>query len=92
MDSVGAAASTGCPHALVLHPKMETSDVEMLRVIQQAHDVSGGTIIVVHPPSGPVSEEFSHLDRRWAVLLEKASAVHNDVRVVLRIPPPAGMR
>jgi hypothetical protein len=92
LESVGAAASTGCQHALVLLPREETSDVQLLRAIERGRAASGGTIIVIHPAPSPTSDAFTHLDRRWAVLLEKASAVHNDVRISLRIPPPAGMR
>ncbi|HKG91277.1 MAG TPA: hypothetical protein VKA84_05275 [Gemmatimonadaceae bacterium] len=92
MDSLGAAAGTGCHHALVLLPHEETSDVQILRAIERGRAASGGTIIVIHPAPTATSDAFAHLDRRWAVLLEKASAVHNDVRVTLRIPPPAGMR
>lgn len=92
MDSLATAAGTGCQHALVLLPNEETTDVQLLRAIERARSASDGTIIVIHPAPAAVSDAFAHLDRRWAVLLEKASAVHNDVRVTLRIPPPAGMR
>jgi hypothetical protein len=92
MDSVVAAAQSGCDHALVLLPNEETTDAQLLRVIERTHGASGGTIIVIHPAVSPSADTFFQLDRRWSVLLEKASAVHNDVRVTLRIPPPAGMR
>ena len=32
------------------------------------------------------------LDRRWANLLEQTVAMHADVRLTLRIPPPTGLR
>ena len=50
---------------------------------------SGGTIIVVHPPS---ASDGTQLDRRWSTLLEQAARVHGDVRLTLRVPPPVGMR
>jgi hypothetical protein len=46
------------------------------------------TIIVVHPgPTTPVDR-----DRRWMTLFERAAALHGDVRLALRLPPPTGMR
>ena len=88
LETIAAAASANHDHALVLAPREETSDRQLLRIVEQASAVSSGTMIVIHPcPSaeGP-------LDRRWSALLEQAAGLHGDVRLVLRIPPPVGMR
>jgi hypothetical protein len=45
-------------------------------------------MVVVHPAAGvPVDR-----DRRWTSLFERAAALHGDVRLILRLPPPTGMR
>ena len=31
-------------------------------------------------------------DRRWTTLFERIAALHGEVRLVLRLPPPTGMR
>ncbi len=60
----------------------------MLRVVERAHAASEASIVVVHPgPAIPVDR-----DRRWTTLFERASAIHGDVRLVLKLPPPTGMR
>jgi hypothetical protein len=75
-------------HALVLCSSDQTSDAQLLRIVEQARAVSGATQIVIHPPPGvPVDR-----DRRWMTLLERAAALHNDVRFALKLPPPTGMR
>jgi hypothetical protein len=88
VESVAVAAGTGHMHGLVLAPRADTADSQILRVIEQAHAASAGTMIVVHPSGSP----SGLLDRRWSDLLDQALGVHSDVRVALRIPPPAGMR
>ena len=89
LETIGIAAQEKREHALVLAPREETSDRQLLRIVEQAGATSRGTMIVIHPsPAG----ESALLDRRWATLLEQAAAVHGDVRLMLRIPPPAGMR
>jgi len=40
----------------------------------------------------PVSEETLAIDRRWLTWIERASAVHGDVRLLPRLPEPIGMR
>lgn len=88
LDSVRAAAAAGIEHAMVLAPGDQTSDGQMLRIVEQTHSASAKTVIVVHPPLGsPVDR-----DRRWVTLIEKSAAMHNDVRVALRLPPPTGTR
>lgn len=92
IETIAMAASLELQRALVLAPQQETSDAQLLRLIEQAHAASDGTMIVVHP--GPVAGSLGgeSMDRRWSVLLEQASALHGDVRVARRIPPPAGIR
>ena len=87
--TVAAAAKAGREHALVVVPAEDTSDAQILRIVEQAHAASDGTMIVVHPFPGP---DLRTLDRRWAALLEGAMALHGDVRLALRLPPPVGMR
>ena len=89
MRTVAAAAKAGREHALVVCPAEDTSDAQILRIVEQAHAASDGTMIVVHPFPGP---DLRTLDRRWAALLEGAMALHGDVRLALRLPPPVGMR
>ena len=89
METLEAAESMGCDHALVLASESDVGDARLLRIVEQAHQASGGTIIVVHPSPG---SDPTMLDRRWAVLLEQASSLHDDVRVLPRVPPPAGIR
>jgi organic radical activating enzyme len=89
IETISEASRTKCAHALVLCPREDTSDGQMLRVIEQAHGVSANTQIVIHPP---VSAEQHMLDRRWAALLDQAMTTHTDTRLALRLPPPAGLR
>ena len=89
LETIDVAAREKHDHALVLLPREETSDRQLLRIVEQAGARSRGTMIVIHPcPAG----DSGLLDRRWATLLEQAATVHGDVRLVLRIPPPVGMR
>ena len=89
LETIAAAAQGKHDHALVLSPREETSDRQLLRIVEQAGATSRGTIIVIHPCP---ADEGSSLDRRWSALLEQAASLHGDVRLVLRIPPPVGMR
>jgi hypothetical protein len=90
IDTIAAAAGAGCAHALVLAPREDTSDGQLLRLIEQVHGASDATQVVVHP-STPTGETFM-LDRRWAALMEQAMNTHADVRLALRLPAPAGLR
>lgn len=88
LASLRAAAGAGLDHALVLAPGDQTSDGQMLRIVEQAHGASAKSVIVIHPPHGtPVDR-----DRRWVTLIERAAAVHPDTRLALRLPPPTGTR
>jgi signal recognition particle GTPase len=89
MKTLSTAAAAGTHHALVLTPREETSDSQMLRLIERVHAASSETIVVIHPMAGA---ERASLDRRWSTLLELVGPVHSDVRVMLRVPPPAGMK
>ena len=89
LETLEAAASMKCDHALVLLPASDLGDSKLLRIVEQAHEVSDGTMIVIHPAPG---SDSTVLDRRWAGILEQASALHRDVRLLPRVPPPAGLR
>lgn len=88
METLQAAAKAGCDHALVLAPRADAGDAPLLRVVEQAHAASPGTVLVVHPSGG----DGGLADRRWSVLVEQASAVHGDVRLLLRLPPGLAAR
>ena len=88
LGTLRAAADAGIEHALVLAPGDQTSDGQMLRIVEQTHGASEKAVIVVHPPHGtPVDR-----DRRWVTLIERAAGVHADTRLALRLPPPTGTR
>lgn len=89
LATLRAAAAAGIDHALVLMAREETSDAQLIRVVEQAHGASNGTMIVVHP--GPAGERPT-LDRRWAMIIEQAIGIHGDTRLALRIPGPAALR
>ena len=88
MQTLHAAADADLQHALTLCPGEQASDAQLLRVVEQAHGAAERTAIVIHPPSMlPVDR-----DRRWIMLMERATGLHNDVRLTLRLPAPTGMR
>jgi organic radical activating enzyme len=89
LETLREAAAAECEHALVLVARDDTSDSQLVRIVEQAHGASAGTMIVVHP--GPTGERPT-LDRRWATLIEQASTIHGDTRLALRIPGPAALR
>ena len=90
LETIGIAAKAGCAHALALCAREDTPDSMILRLIEETRTVSAATQVVIHPfltgDANPV------LDRRWATLLEQAMAMHADVRLTLRLPPPTGLR
>ncbi len=90
IETLAAAAGATCANAMVLCPRDDTSDGQMLRIVEQAHRASPSTQIVIHPPT-PTGEQ-PMLDRRWAALLDQAISTHADTRLALRLPPPAGLR
>jgi hypothetical protein len=88
LESIKVAAAAGIEHAIVLAPGDQTSDGAMLRIVEQTHAASAKTAIVIHPPvTTPIDR-----DRRWVTLVERGAAVHTDVRLILRLPPPTGTR
>jgi hypothetical protein len=88
LESVTVAKNAGVQHALVLCSDERMTDAYLLRVVERAHTVSDATMIVIHPgPYTPVDR-----DRRWTTLFERAAALHGDVRLALKLPPPTGMR
>ena len=89
IETLAAAAGAGCAHALVLNPREDTSDGQLLRLIEQAHTTSADTQVLIHPF---MTGEPPMLDRRWSTLLEQAMALHADTRLALRLPAPAGLR
>jgi len=88
MVSLKACAEAGLEHALVLAPGEQTSDGQLLRIVEQAHTASAKTVVVIHPPfNTPIDR-----DRRWVSLVERIAGLHPDVRFLLRLPPPTGTR
>ncbi len=90
VSTLRVAADASCAHSLVLCPKDDTTDSQILRAIEQAHASSAATQVVIHPTM--TGGAAPTLDRRWATLLEQAAAMHEDCRLTVRIPPPAGLR
>jgi hypothetical protein len=90
IETLAVAAAANSAHALVLCPREETTDGQLLRVIEQAHARSAATQVVIHPPIMGADQPL--LDRRWAALLDQAMNTHTDTALVLRLPPPAGLR
>jgi hypothetical protein len=87
--SLAHAATAKKEHALVLAPRDATSDGQILRIVEQTHAMAPDARIVLHPsPSG----EKMPLDRRYATLMDQATAIHRDVTLVMRIPSPVGVR
>ena len=89
LDTLATAGRSGCEHALVLALLEAPRDEHLVRLVEQTHAASAGTKIVVHPHPGA---EYSPPDRRYAALLERVTAIHPDVRLTLRVPPPLGTR
>jgi hypothetical protein len=89
IETLAAASGAGCAHALVLCPREDTTDGQLLRLIEQAHATSAETEVMIHPF---LTGEPPMLDRRWATLLEQAMALHANTRMALRLPGPTGLR
>jgi len=60
-------------HSLVLCPKDDTTDSQILRTIEQAHASSSTVQVVIHPTIA--AGELLMLDRRWSTLLEQSAAM-----------------
>ena len=89
LHTLRESADSGLEHALVLDVNEQTSDGQLLRIVEQGHEASERVAVVLHPGA---AAEAAGLDRRWSVLLEQATMRHADVRLVRRIPPPLGLR
>ena len=88
IESLREAAGMGADHSVVIVADERTIDSVVLRIVEQANQASEKTMIVIHPATGtPVDR-----DRRWTMLLERSMALHGDVQLALRLPPPTGMR
>ena len=87
-ESVRLAAAKGVEHALVVIPAEGASDPILQRIVERVHSASAGTAVIVHPTMASISAA----DRRWTLWLERATAVHADVRILPRLPAPTGMR
>ena len=88
MATLRRAADKHVAHALVLALEADTSDGRLLRIVEQTNSASADTSVVLHP----AAESLSSRDRRWLVWLERAAALHGDVRILARLPEPTGMR
>ena len=82
MQTLAAAAAAGVEHALVVAAAPDASDAQLVRVVEQGHAASAGTMLVVHPSPA----DRGMLDRRWSALMERAAAVHGDVRLAMPLP------
>lgn len=88
LETLAASRAVDRAHALVLSPTSETTDGQLLRLVARAHEISDSTILIVHPPV----QGTDLADRRWQSVMEQGARAHADIRLVMRIPPPAGMR
>lgn len=86
--TLALAANKQVRHALVIAPVADSSDALLLRVVERAAAASVRTEVLVQPSVDSLSDP----DRRWILWLERATQVHDDVRVVPRLPAPTGMR
>jgi hypothetical protein len=86
--TLALAAEKQVEHALVIAPAADSSDALLLRVVERAAAASARTAVIVHPTAASLTDP----DRRWVLWLERATQVHDDVRVVPRLPGPTGMR
>jgi hypothetical protein len=86
--TLALAGERDVAHALVIAPAADSSDALLLRVVERAAAASARTAVIVHPTVGGLTDP----DRRWVLWLERATQVHDDVRVVPRLPAPTGMR
>jgi hypothetical protein len=80
--SIDIAARKRVAHAIAIVPDNAIGDAPLLRIVEQVHEASAASQIVVHP----VVERAPEQDRRWVHWLERAMAVHEDVRIHPRWP------
>lgn len=86
--SLALAADKRVKHAVVIVPAEQASDARLLQIVEQAHAASAETTIVLHPTIPSASAQ----DRRWILWLERAVGIHDDVRLLLQLPGPTGIR
>jgi hypothetical protein len=89
VETLRSAASLGVAHAVTIAGTDESSDADYLQIVDQVHEGSERTNIVIHP--GPTAER-GVLDKRWTTLMEHASARHRDLKLLARLSGPATMR
>jgi hypothetical protein len=87
MATVRRAAEKHVAHAVALVPEADPSDGRLLRIVEQSKAASAETSVVVHPTTESLSS-----DRSWLAWLERATAMHGDVRLLARLPEPTAMR
>jgi len=88
LESIRVASQSEMQHAIVFCADDRTTDAMILRLVERVHSASEHAAVVLHPgPGTPVDR-----DRRWTMLFERASGLHGDVRLALKLPPPTGMR
>ena len=80
--SIRLSAEHQVAHAVAIIPSETVSDAVLLRIVEQIHQASADTQIVVHTAAAHPSEH----DRRWALWLEQAMGMHADVRVLPKWP------
>lgn len=80
--SIDIAARKNVAHAIAIVPDPAVGDAPLLRIVEQVHEASAASQVVVHP----VVERAPEQDRRWVHWLERAMAVHEDVRILPRWP------
>lgn len=88
LETVRASADRKIAHALAVVPADGASDARLLQIVEQAHAASAEVAVVVHPSVASAAER----DRRWTQWLERAMAVHEDVRLLAVLPSPTGTR
>ncbi len=81
-NSIDIAARKKVAHAVALVPDASLGDAPLLRIVEQVHEASEASQVVVHPEVDRSPEQ----DRRWVHWLERAMAVHGDVRILPRWP------
>jgi organic radical activating enzyme len=87
MATLQRAAEKQVAHAVALVPEANPSDGRLLKIVEQAQAASANTSVVVHPTTESMSS-----DRSWLAWLERATGVHEEVRLLARLPAPSGMR
>jgi hypothetical protein len=77
-DSLARAAGKKVEHALAIVPAESATDAQLLRLVERVHAASPAAAVVLHPSV----ESAAARDRRWVIWLERATAVHDDVRMI----------